>query len=318
MINQKICLKALILPAFEIGEMDDDVIGEAQLFYQAYFREAEIFRISDEPFSSSLYVKDGIGMFLLGQGKVSAAVNLTSLLMDSRFDFSSTVFIVSGCAGSSFESTVAGDVILVSSSVDFDIGHHSDIRELCSKDSPVWFPIEDYENISCFYLNRQLVLSAYELIKDLTLETTDSAKACMKRNFGEILDSDRNPQVLLGTSVAGDNYWKGFFPHNTAKQMCSYYKCEDPYAVTDMEDTAVSHVLKKFGMLDRLLIIRVSVNMDVFTDGRTPENDWTSGDFLVSADGFDGFDDLFPVAMKNEFRVVNKILEKLLNGALFN
>ena len=311
----QIKLRVLILPAFEIGTMADDFIGEAQLFYQEYMGDAEVYEITGDPFGSSLYISNGIGLYLLGQGKVSAAVNLTALLSDGRFDFSETTFILSGCVGSSADFSVAGDVFLVSSVVDCDLGHHADIREMSSDSASVWYPVEDYRDISCFRLNAELLEKAWNLIKDLPAETTDSARACMARNFDNADWAIRDPKVLRGTSVAGDNYWKGIYAHDKAKQITEYYACPEPYAVTDMEDSAVALVLQKFGMLDRLLIFRASVNMDVFLDGATPENTWVNSEFLVSADGFDGFSDIFEVAMKSEFRAASTVINAILSGS---
>lgn len=307
-------LSVVILPAFEVGTMEDDFVGEAQLYYQKYMNGAEVYPITGDPYGSSLYVKDGVGLYLMGQGKVSAASNLTALLSDRRFDFSDAYFIVSGCAGSSADFSVAGDVFLVSSVVDFDLGHHVDIREMSSSSSPIWYPIEDYKDISCFRLNESLVKKAWDLVKALSAETTDSARACMARNFDNAVWAIRDPKVMCGTAVSGDNYWKGIYAHNTAKRITEHYQCKDPYAVTDMEDSAAALVFQKFGMLDRLLIFRASVNMDVFLDGETPETAWNNSELLVSADGFDGFTDIFEVAMNNEFRAVCTIVDAVLSG----
>ncbi|MDO5444878.1 MAG: hypothetical protein Q4F31_04570 [Eubacteriales bacterium] len=313
--NDPVKINVLILPAFEVGTMDDDFVGEAQLYYQKYMIGADVYPITADPYGSNLYVQNGVGLYLMGQGKVSAAVNLTALLTDKRFDFSDAYFIVSGCAGSSADSSVAGDVFLVSSVVDCDLGHHADIREMSSESCTVWFPIEDYRDISCFTLNESLVEKAWKLVKDIPAETTDSARACMARNFDNAAWAVRDPKVYRGTAVAGDNYWKGIYAHNTAKQITEYYHCLDPYAVTDMEDSAAALVLHKFGMLDRLLIFRASVNMDVFLDGETPETAWNDSKLLVSADGFDGFTDIFEVAMENEFRAVGTIVDAILTGS---
>lgn len=312
---QPIKIKALILPAFEVGTMDDDFCGEAQLFYRKYMKGAEIYPVTGDPCGSSLYVKDGVGLYLMGQGKVSAAVNLTALLTDQRFDFSDAYFIVSGCAGSSADFSVAGDVFLVTSVVDYDLGHHADIRELSSESGALWYPVEDYRDISCFTLNEGLVQKAWDLVKDLPAETTDSARACMARNFPDSAWAVRDPRILRGTAASADNYWKGIYAHDKANQIVEYYQCPDPYAVTDMEDSAAALVLRKLGFFDRLLIFRASVNLDVFLDGDTPEKAWTDSSLLVSDEGFDGFADIFEVAMKNEFRAVSTVVDAILSGS---
>lgn len=54
--------------------------------------------------------------------------------------------------------------------------------------------------------------------------------------------------------------------------MTETYGCPDPYALTEMEDHAMSVVLDRLGMLDRYIIIRDSVNTDVFMNGASPES----------------------------------------------
>ena len=41
-----------------------------------------------------------------------------------------------------------------------------------------------------------------------------------------------------------------------------------------MEDIAIARTAKQLGMLDRLIILRDSVNMDTFMLGATPESLW--------------------------------------------
>ena len=45
-------------------------------------------------------------------------------------------------------------------------------------------------------------------------------------------------------------------------------------AITEMEDIAVALTAKRYGLLDRLIILRVAVNMDVFPEGVSPETIW--------------------------------------------
>ena len=57
--------------------------------------------------------------------------------------------------------------------------------------------------------------------------------------------------------------------------MAKTYKCEDPYAITEMEDIAIAQAVQRFGLLDRLIILRVAVNLDVFPGDTTPEMLWS-------------------------------------------
>ena len=93
------------------------------------------------------------------------------------------------------------------------------------------------------------------------------------------------------------------------------YQCPDPYVLTEMEDVAVARTVERMGMLDRLIIIRDSVNMDVFMLGATPESLWGDAEAttLASEENVEAAD-IFMTAMKNNFNVGRIIMDKILAG----
>ena len=121
--------------------------------------------------------------------------------------------------------------------------------------------------------------------------------------------------MLKGTTVTGDNYWKGEHGHETALLMTETYSCPDPYALTEMEDNALAVVLDRFGMLDRYIIIRDSVNTDVFMNGATPESLWDPNfeDSLDSESSVESAD-IFATAMENNYKVGSVVVDAILDG----
>ena len=128
-------IKVLLLPKFEIGTLDDGKVGEGELLYKEYCEGGEAYDIAGSLSGSKLYVKDGVALYVTGMGKVNAATSLTSILNDSRFDFSDTYIISVGCAGSAIEYGTMGDVFIITSAVDYDLGHKADVREMTNSDS---------------------------------------------------------------------------------------------------------------------------------------------------------------------------------------
>ena len=128
----------------------------------------------------------------------------------------------------------------------------------------------------------------------------------------------RDPKVLRGTAVTGDNYWKGIYGHENATCMIETYGCQDPYAVTEMEDIAVCTAVKRMGLLDRLIILRDSVNMDVFMLSETPESLWNPEMAALSLASENNVEaaDIFATAMKNNFDVGSVIIDEILNGGI--
>ena len=312
-----IVIKALILPKFESGEMAGDFPGEAQYYYEGYCMGGEEYDIVGGFEGNKLYVKDGIALYVTGMGKVNTALSLQAILMDNRFDFSNAYIISTGCAGSAIEYGVMGDVFVITATVDFDLGHHADPRELADANGTTWYHDASYDSASYKILNQELCDKVYNLVKDVKIETTEKTRAFMAAAFDNAEWATRDPMVLRGTTVTGDNYWKGEHDHMNALLMNETYGCPDPYALTEMEDNALAVVLDRLGMLDRYIIIRDSVNTDAFMNGASPESLWDPNfvDSLASDESVESAD-IFATAMENNFKVGKVVIDAIINGEL--
>lgn len=312
-----IVIKALILPKFESGEMAGDFPGEAQYYYESYCMGGEEYDIVGGFEGNKLYVKDGIALYVTGMGKVNTALSLQAVLMDNRFDFSNAYIISTGCAGSAIEYGVMGDVFVITATVDFDLGHHADPRELADANGTTWYHDASYDSASYKILNQELCDKVYNLVKDVKIETTEKTRAFMAAAFDNAEWATRDPMVLRGTTVTGDNYWKGEHDHMNALLMNETYGCPDPYAMTEMEDNALAVVLDRLGMLDRYIIIRDSVNTDAFMNGASPESLWDPNfvDSLASDESVESAD-IFATAMENNFKVGKVVIDAIINGEL--
>ena len=318
--GEKIDVKVLILPKFESGDLSGDFPGEAQYYYENYVEGGEEYEIKGGFENSKLYYKDGVALYVTGMGKVNTALSLSAILLDGRFDFSDCYFLSTGCAGSAVGSTVMGDVFVISAAIDFDLGHHADPREMADPSRPTWFADPSYNSASYKLLDQDLVARVYDLVKDIELETTERTKDFMAYTFNNEEWAVRDPMVKRGTTVSGDNYWKGYYDHENALLQTEYYGAPDPLALTEMEDVALAVVLDRFGYLDRYIIIRDSVNMDVFMNGAGPESLWDPEyenyeDTLASEESVEAAD-IFATAMENNFKVGSVVVDAILDGTL--
>lgn len=313
--GEKIPIRVLILPKFEIGEMTGDAPGEAQYLYEDMFVDSDEYVIPGLGNGSVMYVKDGRAMCLAGVGKVDSALRTAAILSDERFDFSDAYIISLGCGGSSEGYSVMGDTVIITGVVDYDLGHQADPRELKDPDGPTWFHDETLDDCASLVCDRELTDRVYELTKDIKLESTDATRKAMKNTFGDEKWADRDPKVLKGTDVTSDDFWKGEYSHRNAKYIAEYYKCSDPYAISDMEEIAVGQVIRRLGMMDHYIGVRVSVNMDIFLKGESPESLWDTGTAIISNDSAETLD-IFPVAMMNNYKVVRTIIKAIDNGDL--
>lgn len=315
--DSPIPVRVLILPKFEIGEITGDDPGEAQLYYERYLTDCDTYEIPGGYEDHLLYVKDGVALYVTGMGKVNAALSLNALLLDSRFDFSDAFVISTGCAGAAYGTSTLGDVVLVSAAVDYDLGHHADARELEDPEGSTWFYAEDYAGASVRMLDSDLIRRCFELVKDVPLETTEMTRQFLRLTFPGEEWVNREPCVLVGTTVTGDNYWKGIYDHENALKITEQYRCPDPFAVTEMEDLALAITMDRAGKLDHYFAIRDSVDLDIFENGFTPESLWSPGaaENLVDEISAETLD-LFPVGMENNFKVGSVIVDAILDGTL--
>ena len=306
-------VKVLLLPKFEVGDISGDFPGEAQYYYERYLTGADEY---DVPYGSGkLYYRDGVAMCVLGMGKINAALGTMAILSDTRFDFSEAFVISTGCAGSSAGDTVMGDVFLITAAVDYDLGHHADARELSDPEGTTWFHDADFDDAAVVRLNPELMEKVYALVQDAPVATTEVTRNYMRAAFDGADWAVRDPRVLRGTAVTADNYWKGQYGHLNALRMTEVYQCPDPYAVTEMEDVAVARTAERMGMLDRLIIIRCSVNMDVFMLGAGPESLWGGAEAQsVASDESVESADIFVTAMDSCFQVGRAVIDAILEG----
>jgi len=315
--QEKIPIKVLILPKFELGEMTGDFPGEAQLYYDEYVKGGDEYKIENSIWDVTLYVKDGVALCVAGEGKVSSAVNTYAILADERFDFSDAYILSTGCTGCAKGYGVMGDVYVITAAIDYDLGHHADPRELTDDSHPTWFHDDEFDSTSVVKLDQKLTGRVYDLVKDFKPETTERTREIMKKSFPGEEWADRDPMVLKGTTVSADDFWKGEYDHQNAVLMAEYYGCPDPYASTEMEDVAVGNVVKGFGMLDRYIIIRGSVNMDVFMLGVTPAALWgEQSDDSLATEGSEESADILETAMDNTLNAGKIVIDAILNDSL--
>ena len=315
--DERIPVRVLILPKFELDEIAGDYPGEAQYFYEEYLVGGDAYDIDGCPDTSRLYYKNGVAMFVLGQGKVNAALNTAAVLSDDRFDFSDAYILAVGCGGVAEGYGIFGDVFVITAAVDFDLGHRADPREMSDPAGTTWFHDESYDDIAVVRLDESLTDRVFGQVENVPLETTEKTVSFLRREYPGQAWAERQPRVMRGTSVTSDSYWKSRYDHQNALLITETYACADPYAVTEMEDIAVGQAVKSFGSLDRLIILRVGVNMDVLPAGVTPEMLWGSGsdDHVASEASMESVD-IFETAMRNCFAAGKVLIDAILEGTL--
>lgn len=311
-------IKVLIVPKFEIDGISGDFPGEAQLFYEEYCPGAEKIILPGFPDTAEFYYneKNETAVLITGSGKTAAALALTGVLHNRDYDLSEAYVVSVGCGGGSCDNTTLGDVVLVTAACDNELGHTADIREFDDSEAEAnWFYDNSYDSTAYKAFDSGLAAEVYGKIKDIPLYTTDKSREIIESNFAGEDWRLRDPKVLKGTALSGDSYWKGIYGHKNAKKIIKTYGASDPYMVTEMEELTVANVLYSFGMLDRLISLRVVVDFDIFLDGDSPEGLWsgTKGyNESVDEQGSGGID-IFETGMHNLFDVSKVIIDGMIS-----
>ena len=83
-----------------------------------------------------------------------------------------------------------------------------------------------------------------------------------------------------------------------------------------MEEIAIANTAECFGLLDRLISLRVVVNMDVFLDGATPESTWGEYDSFGEKVRNENSEtlDIFEPAMHNLADAACTVIDSILAG----
>ena len=128
-----------------------------------------------------LQTKNGVGILVTDSGKTAAGLSLTAVLSSDLYDYSDTRIVSVGCAGGSAGASTLGDVVLVTSVCDYDLGHHVDAHERKKSSSHVmWFPDDSFADYEYKSLNADLCEKTFEMIRDCPLQ---NALICWTGSF---------------------------------------------------------------------------------------------------------------------------------------
>ena len=255
--TKPIQVKVFIAAMFEIGANSDDKAGEFQHWYQKYFKDSQPIAVKGA--LKPVYCnEDGVCGGVLGMGKVASSASMQAILLNDKFNFSSSYFILSGVAGTPPSKGTIGDVTWGSWLIDYDLGHRWAPEE-GKAGATTFMPRKGYENIRRYQLNPLLVNWNMALTSDVKLN--DSAAAQTYRMRYTQADARRLPKVLKGTHMTGDTFFHGPGLSKQAQYITELYGADD-YIATEMEAAAITQVISRIHGTQRIMSLRGSVNFD--------------------------------------------------------
>jgi purine nucleoside permease len=241
--------------------------------------------------------EEGVCVLTTGIGKSNAGLTTTAVLADPQFDFSRTIFMTAGIAGTPPTVGTLGAAAWADHVVDFDLGHHV-LPEGDRSPDDLYIYRDNYMGTELYTLNHDLVSLAYDVTKGTELIDGDAAKAYRAYYAGQ---KDRKPAVLRCDTVSGDNYWHGKELSALASDMVKRRtNGTGTYCTTQMEDNATAGALARLGYLDRYLSLRTMSNFD------QPHASQSVRESLKERSGG------FPLAIENEYRVGKAFVNYLL------
>ena len=311
-------VKVVVLTMFQIGADNGDTPGE----YRLWVERRKLDHIIPLPTAyHDVRVDDkGVIATVTGMGAARAAVSVTALGLDPRFDFSQAYWVIAGIAGVNPKSASIGSAVWADYVLNGEIAREIDAREIpkdwptgliplrASKPFPKPRPEADGE---VYALNEGLVNWAYQLTKDVPLQDTDTMKKSRARYKG-FPAALAGPKVVKGATLSDSTLWHGRLLNQWANEWVKYWTDgKGAYFTTAMEDAGTLQALtnlSKTGQVDlkRVLVLRTASNFDLQPPGITAAEDLAQGRRA-------GFSAFIPT-LETAFDVGNQVVSEIVDN----
>jgi purine nucleoside permease len=286
----RIPIKVVVLTTFERGADTGDIPGEFQFWVERY------------PFTEQIEVpglyrparyspRDGVLAIMTGM-RARPREALAALILDPRFDFSRTYWLVAGIAGVDPRAGSIGSAAWANWVVDADPAFEIDDREI-AKDWPwgIWSPGADRPGIKgqaigssgmVWRLDPDLTQWAYGLTRGVALADNAQLRTARARYASEPA-ALKPPHVFVGDVLGTTRFWHGELRTRWARDWVRMWTDgRGVFAMTDCEDQGIMEVLDlhaKAGRIDvrRVLVLRTASNYSRQADGEPAQLKFTDG-----------------------------------------
>jgi purine nucleoside permease len=243
---------------------------------------------------------------MTGTTKSKSGPSTMALLRDPRLLLNrQSLFIVAGIAGIRSQVGTLGTAGVADWIVDVDLGSHFVDRRQAPPHG--WLPFDTYDQ-AAYRLNAELVTRAYQATRQLTLADDQTAEA--ERDYYGPAEVAETPRVQRCDTAGSDGFWVGADWADKADHILGEriravdptyrgYRCS-----SEFEDPAIAGALKRFGLLDRLLVVRAASDFEDQRPGTSPRALY---DLLHSPAGFAGYN----ISRENAYRVAWRLAHAL-------
>lgn len=260
---------------------------------------------------------DDVCLLTAGMGHANVAASTLAVVLDPRFDWSRTYFLIAGIAGIDPQRGTTGTAAWARWLVDAGIAHEIDAREMprgwrhgflgIMTGGPGVKPKLEYHT-EVARLDEALLQKALALTRDVPL--ADSAKARAYRARYREPAARAAPRVTQCDTLGGDTWWHG---HRLGEHARAWTKLltdgAGVYCTTQQEDNATHNALARgaaAGRLDlkRLAVLRTGSNFDRPHPGQTAH-----ASLRASTNGGSGG---FDIATENLQRVGGRLVADIV------
>lgn len=240
----------------------------------------------------------GVCVTETGEGQVNAATSVAAILASPELALAHTLFLRAGIAGGPpWGNDTLGGAYWADWVVSWDLGHHLTATSHGASE-PLFLPLGDDHpplGTHAFHLNPALVRLAYDATRTTRLADDHAARANRKLYPTQ---AGRTPNVAIGATITGDDFWSGVQLSRVAQTIMDHYTHgRAHYATTAMEDTGDAGALARRGLLAHYLSLRTISDFD------QPPADRTAAAMLLAHDYPGGH-----IAFENAYRVASALI----------
>lgn len=273
-------VRMVIVTMFEIGADEGDAPGEFQLWKERRRLDTRI--PFPQGYHDLFYNPDSqILAMVTGVGTARSGAATMALGLDPRFDLGKAYWLVAGIAGIDPEDASIGSAAWARYSVDGDLAHEIDAREIPKDWSSGFFPLDKHgpgdasppiTDGRVFALNPKLVDWAFALTKDVAIPDDPGIRAERARYKG-YPNAQRPPFVLVGDQLSAMTFWHGKLLNRWANDFTRYSTGgKGAFVTSAMEETGTLQAityLDRAGRVDkdRVMVLRSGSNFSMPPDG---------------------------------------------------
>jgi purine nucleoside permease len=271
--TKPIPVKVVVLATFEIGEVTGDRPGEFQPWVEGLPLK-ETIEVPGLHHPARYSPETGV-LGVMTDMRARARESVAALILDKRFDFSKTYWIVAGIAGADPKVASLGSAAWANYVVDADPIYEVDDREIPADWPYGLYSLEtDRPNVKgsahgssgmVWALNPRLVDWAYGLTAKTPIPDNEGLAKLRAGYVGEP-NALKPPFVLKGDALGATRFWHGAKRTQWAEDWVKLWTDgAGTFTMTDCEDQGILDVLDlyaKAGKVDfgRVLVLRTASN----------------------------------------------------------